>query len=251
MNIDDTFKYQVHKDYLNVFDPIIIKNKDDSIWGIRIMAVNWMYLLLELNEVSTPNCFFYTVNYLDRLFQREQIDEENITYYIISVIVLASKMEEICPITFELLKKYIPNENNDSNNTLYLEFCKMEKNVLYVLEFDLATTTIYSFLLHFFKFIPNINVELKSYALFVARIVLLDEKFLYYSNYLKAICILEFSVDLLKLEEKDILIPQDYIDICYDYQNKKSCMKKIIKFYKRYFRYHNPFRNIKYEELSD
>merc|ERR1719431_1597215 len=119
---------------------------------MRKIVTDWMLEVCE-DQQCKPEVFFLSISYLDRFLSKVTIKKNQFQLCASVCILLASKFSQVVPITTDKLVIY-----TDSSVTVE-ELRQWEIKILNVLQWELFSVTIHTFLEHF---IPGLKTALSS-----------------------------------------------------------------------------------------
>jgi len=137
---------------------------------MRKIVTDWMLEVCE-DQQCQPQVFFLAVSYLDRFLSSLSITKTQFQLLASVCILLASKFSQVVPITTEQLVIYTDN----SVTVEELRFWEME--VLRVLQWEIATTTVHDFLDHLEGSVSHLDKKARRQAETIAAMAVTEYKF--------------------------------------------------------------------------
>ena len=171
----------------------------------RCKMVDWMYEIFASYH-SEPRTFFLSVYIMDTFLCRTfySVSNQEVHLLGLSCIYIASKMEDLIPIHLSHIVSKI-----GYNKFTKEQIQQKEKEILATIDFDLVNVSCYDFINAFLLDFSINNQEIKNYmkeafhvfeeiCFYLCRLSCLSWEFSFFTNYIKAICILILSFDITK-----------------------------------------------------
>ena len=164
---------------------------------MRKIVTDWMLEVCE-DQQCQPQVFFLAVSYLDRFLSSLSITKTQFQLLASVCILLASKFSQVVPITTEQLVIYTDN----SVTVEELRFWEME--VLRVLQWEIATTTVHDFLDHLEGSVSHLDKKARRQAETIAAMAVTEYKFVSTKQSVIAAASLAAAVQR-DLEKEDVI----------------------------------------------
>ena len=138
---------------------------------MRKIVTDWMMEVCE-DQQCQPKVFFLAVSYMDRVLSTLTIKKNQFQLLAAVCILLASKFSQVVPITTEQLVVYT------DNSVTVEELRTWEMEVLCVLQWEIATTTVHDFLDHLEGSVSHLDKEARRQAEVIAAMAVTEYKFI-------------------------------------------------------------------------
>ena len=138
---------------------------------MRKIVTDWMMEVCE-DQQCQPQVFFLAVSYLDRVLSSLNIKKNQFQLLAAVCILLASKFSQVVPITTEQLVIYT------DNSVTVEELRTWEMEVLCVLQWEIATTTVHDFLDHLEGSVSHLDKGARRQAETIAAMAATEYKFI-------------------------------------------------------------------------
>ena len=138
---------------------------------MRKIVTDWMMEVCE-DQQCQPQVFFLAVSYMDRVLSTLTIKKNQFQLLAAVCILLASKFSQVVPITTEQLVVYT------DNSVTVEELRTWEMEVLCVLQWEIATTTVHDFLDHLEGSVSHLDKEARRQAEVIAAMAVTEYKFI-------------------------------------------------------------------------
>lgn len=190
----------------------------------RCKMVDWMYEIFA-SYYSEPKTFFLCVHIMDTFLSRTfySVSNEEIHLLGLCCIYIASKMEDLFPIHLSHIVSKI-----GYNKFTKEQIQQKEKEILATIDFDIVNNSCFDFINAFLlDFSFNNNEIVKNYmkeefhifeetCFYLCRLSCLSWEFSFFTNYIKAICILILSYDIMstkypEVDKKGVLFLREWI----------------------------------------
>ena len=138
---------------------------------MRKIVTDWMLEVCE-DQQCQPQVFFLAASYLDRVLSSLNIKKSQFQLLAAVCILLASKFSQVVPITTEQLVIYT------DNSVTVEELRTWEMEVLCVLQWEIATTTVHDFLDHLEGSVSHLDKGARRQAETIAAMAATEYKFI-------------------------------------------------------------------------
>ena len=171
---------------------------------MRKIVTDWMMEVCE-DQQCQPQVFFLAVSYMDRVLSSLSVKKNQFQLLAAVCILLASKFSQVVPITTEQLVVYT------DNSVTVDELRTWEMEVLCVLQWEIATTTVHDFLDHLEGSVSHLDKEARRQAEVIAAMAVTEYKFISTKHSVIAAASLAAAVQRSKSKENVIQTLSDLV----------------------------------------